>query len=414
MPNKIDIVGIGEDGTEGLTVSARQKIERADLLIGADSALALVPAGKAKRFTVGGDLEQVVARINESPAAKIVVLVSGDPLFYGLARYLCDRLGKERFDVTPHVSSMQLAFARVKESWEDAYLTNLASHPLDAVLEKVRVATKVGLFTSESASPAAIAKALVDRKVDYFSAYVCENLGSPDERVTQGELREIAEQEFSPLNVMILVRKPNVPDRPRENAGRRLFGNPDDTFQQSKPKKGLLTPAEVRAIALAEMDLGPSSIVWDIGAGSGSVAIEAAQIASHGTTYAIEMDAEDHALIMTNAGRFNVPNLVPILGRAPEAWAQLPDPDSVFVGGSGRDVSRIVDAAYDRLRPGGRLVATIGSIGSLGEVHTTLAKRQSNVNLLMVNLARGTDQLERVRFEAMNPTFLISVVKTTS
>ncbi len=96
---------------------------------------------------------------------------------------------------------------------------------------------------------------------------------------------------------MILVRKPNVPDRPSEAIGRRLFGNPDEVFLQSKPKQGLLTPAEVRAMALAEMDLGPASTVWDIGAGSGSVAIEAAQIAAAGTTYAIEMDADDHALI---------------------------------------------------------------------------------------------------------------------
>jgi precorrin-6Y C5,15-methyltransferase (decarboxylating) len=414
MQSKIHIVGIGEDGLEGLTSAARQRIEQAELLVGAESALGLVPITKSKRLVVGGDLERVVEQLASSRESRVVVLVSGDPMFYGLARYLCDRLGKDRFEVVPHVSSMQLAFARVKESWEEAYLTNLASHPVEAVLDKIRIATKVGLFTTETASPTAIAQALLKRKVDYFSAYVCENLGSPDERVTQGELREIAEQEFSPLNVMILVRKPHVPDRPSEMTGRRLFGNRDDAFLQSKPKRGLVTPAEVRALALAELDLGPTSTVWDVGAGSGSVAIEAAQLASGGTTYAIEMDGEDHALIITNAESFHVPNLVPVLGKAPEAWAALPDPDCIFVGGSGRDISRLVDAAFDRLRPNGRLVASVGSIENLAEVNTTLHRRQSNVNVFMVNVARGTHQLERLRFEALNPTFLISVVKASS
>jgi precorrin-6Y C5,15-methyltransferase (decarboxylating) len=273
------------------------------------------------------------------------------------------------------------------------------------------VAEKVGLFTSETHPPADVARALLNRQIDYFSAYVCENLGSPDERVTQGELAELTSLDFAPLNVMILVRKPNAPDRPSESIGRRLFGNPDEAFLQSKPKQGLLTPAEVRSIALAQMDLGPRSVVWDIGAGSGSVAIEAAQVAAGGTTYAIEMDADDHNLIRSNATRFGVENLVPVLGRAPEAWANLPPPDSIFVGGSGREISHLCELAYDRLRPGGRLVANVGSIENLAEVHATLQRRAADVRVWMINVARGTHQLERVRFDALNPTFLLAVVK---
>ena len=258
----------------------------------------------------------------------MVVLASGDPLFYGVARYLCDKLGKDRFEVVPHVSSMQLAFARVKESWEEAYLTNLANRPLDQVVEKIRVATKVGLFTSDASPPKAVARALLDRRIDYFSAYVCENLGSPDERVTQGELAEIAAQDFSPLNVMILVRKPNVPDRPSEAIGRRLFGNPDEAFLQSKPKQGLLTPAEVRAMALAEMDLGPTASCGTSAPAADRWRSKRRRLAAGGTAYAIEMDPEDHQLIIANAERFGVANLVAVLGRAPEAWEDLPDPDA--------------------------------------------------------------------------------------
>ena len=408
---KIHIVGIGENGLDGLTALARDLIQHAQVLVGEPHALAAMPASAAERLVVGADLDETVRRIAAAGDRRVVVLASGDPLFYGVARYLCDKLGKDRFEVVPHVSSMQLAFARVKESWEDAFLTDLANHDLPTVLERIRGAEKAGLFTSDVATPAVVARAMLDRGLDYFTAYVCENLGSPDERVTRGELREIVPHEFAPLNVMILVRKPNVPDRPREAIGRRLFGNPDDAFLQSKPKRGLLTPAELRAIALAEMDLGPASVVWDIGAGSGSVAIEAAQIALQGTVYAVEMDVEDHQLIVANAQRFGVGNLAPVLGRAPEAWQNLPVPDAVFIGGSGRGISHLADEAYQRLRPGGRLAATISSIDNLAETHQALHARCGDVKIWMVNIARGNCQMDRVRFEAMNPVFLVSVVK---
>jgi precorrin-6Y C5,15-methyltransferase (decarboxylating) len=252
---------------------------------------------------------------------------------------------------------------------------------------------------------------LLEHRLDYFYAYVCENLGSRDERVTQGELSEIASQEFSPLNVMILVRKPEVPDRPTDAMGHRLFGNPDESFLQSRPKQGLLTPAEVRSVALAQLDLGQKSVVWDVGAGSGSVAIEAALIAREGTVYAIEKDVEDHQLIISNAARFAAHNLRPILGRAPAAWEKLPAPDAVFVGGNGREIIRLVEGVYERLVPGGRLVANVGSIENLAGVHELLARHSPEVKIWMINVARGVYQLERVRFDALNPTFLLAVTK---
>ncbi len=409
---KIHIIGIGDDGLDGVTAHARSLIEGAELLLGAESTLSLVPGKGKSRLAIGADLQQTIDRIEAARDQAIVILASGDPLFYGVARYLCDKLGKERFEVIPHVSSMQMAFARVKESWEDAFLTNLASHSIESVIEKVRVADKVGLFTTDRYPPAAVAQALLDSRLDYFSAYVCENLGSPDERVTHGELKEIAADQFSPLNVMILVRKPNIPDRPAALGGRRLFGNPDELFLQSRPKHGLLTPAEVRAIAISQLALQADSIVWDIGAGSGSVSIECAQLAPQGKTYAIEMDAEDHQLIVSNAERFGLKNIVAVLGRAPDAWADLPDPEAVFVGGSGREIGRLVELALKRLRPAGRLAANVGSIEHLAGVHEIMHRYAADVQVWMVNVARGTYQLERVRFEALNPTFLLAVTKS--
>ena len=408
---KVHIIGIGDDGLDGLTASARSLIEQANVVIGSEKSLKLIHGPASRRIPVGTDLTIISDHIVQNPSQRLVVLASGDPLFYGVARFLCDRLGKERFDVVPHVSSMQLAFARVKESWEEAYLTNLANQSVNHVVERIRTAETAGLFMTEEHSPAVIAQALLDRGIDYFSVYVCENLGSPDERVTHTELNEVLTQQFDPLNVMILVRKPNTPDRPAEMIGRRLFGNPDDAFLQSQPKRGLLTPAEVRVLALSALDLGPTSIVWDVGAGSGAVAIEAAQIAAGGRAYAIEKDPKDYQLIAENAERFGITNLIPVLGEAPEAWEDIPDPDAIFVGGAGRAVRGIVELSYQRLRPGGRLVANVGSIQNLSAVHETLHKVDGDVKVWMINISHGTQQLITIRFESMNPTFLIGVVK---
>jgi precorrin-6Y C5,15-methyltransferase (decarboxylating) len=412
---KIHIIGVGGDGLAGLTARARDLLVSADVVLGSESTLALVPELTAQRLAIGPDLQEVVQTLESNLGKKrLVVVASGDPLFYGVARYLCDRLGKERFEVIPHVSSMQLAFARVKESWEEAFLTNLATHSLESVLDKIRVAETVGLFTSEEEGPPAIARQLLARGLDYFRAFVCENLGAPDERVTQGELADIQDMEFSPLNVMILTRKPGRPDQQRPTSRFSRFGNPDDVFAQSRPKSGLITQAEVRAIALAQLDVQPASVVWDIGAGSGSVAIEAAQLAHLGMVYAVEQDVADYHLIVANAQTFGVKNLTAVHGTAPAVLTGLPAPDAVFVGGTGREVARLLEAAFAALRPGGRLAVNIASLESLNTTYGVLKTLAGSVRALLVNLARGTEQLETLRFEALNPTFLLCVSKPVS
>jgi len=407
---RVHIVGIGDDGVEGMTMQARRLLEEAEVLLGPEGCTALVPPAIAGRLEAATGLDDLVERIERHAGKRVVVLASGDPLFYGTARYVCGRLGKDRFEVVPHVSSMQLAFARVKEGWEEAFLATLSGQSIERVIDRVRTSDTVGLFTSDEWPPSAVARALLDEGIDSFQAYVCENLGSPDERVTQGSLADIARDSFGPLNVMILVRQSRAPV-PAGQAGTRLFGNPDDCFLQSRPKRGLLTPAEVRSLALAELGLGESSVVWDVGAGSGSVALEAARIARQGLVHAIEMDPDDHRLITANAERFGVTNLVAVLGRAPEAWASLPDPDAVYVGGSGRDVAMLCEEAWKRLKPGGRLVTACNSIENLAAVHALLRARSSDTAHWLVTIARGIEQLDRIRFESLNPVFLIAATK---
>ncbi len=172
---RVYIIGIGDDGLEGLTTSARERIDQAELIFGSPHTLEALGEVAGERAPVSIDLDRMVQRIESAPHQRIVLLATGDPLFYGTARYLVQRLGKENCEVVPSVSTMQLAFARVKESWDEAYLADLANHPLGRVVDKVRLAEKAGLFTTESVPPAAVAQALLDQKIDYFTAYVCEN-----------------------------------------------------------------------------------------------------------------------------------------------------------------------------------------------------------------------------------------------
>jgi len=405
---KLVIVGIGDDGLAGLTEAARRVVVESDYLLGSPAMLRLLDGVGGRRQVLEAEMSTALRQVHQALTAERPVLVSGgDPLFYGVARYLCDRLGKDQFEVIPHVSSMQLAFARVKETWDDAYLTSLAGRPLESVVDRIRTAEKVGIFPSDGHPPSKIFRELLDRGIDYFKAYVCENLGSPDERVTQGEMTDLVSLDFDPLNVLILIRKPNRPDRAKGVGQYRLFGNPDFLFDQSQPKRSLITQAEVRCIALAQLDIRPTSVVWDIGAGSGSVAIEAAQLASQGMVYAVEPEASDLALIQSNAERFAV------AGRAPEVLADLPQPDAIFVGGTGRQVDAVLTAAFARLEPGGRLAVNVVTIDGLATAHRTLKNLAGEVLLWNVAVSRGIDQMDRVRFEAVNPTFLLAVVKPT-
>lgn len=410
---RLRIVGIGDDGIVGLTDTVRKILAEADLVIGTSGALSLLEEIDKPKIPLDADMNTALGQLRDVIAnRKSPVLVSeGDPLFFGVTRYFSDRLGKEHFEIHPHVSSMQLAFARVKESWDDAFLTSLGGRALEPTLDRIRTADKVGLFPSEEMPPKRLAREMLSRGIDYFRVYVCENLGSPDERVTQAGLDDLARMDFHPLNVMILVRNPDMPARLKSGGRRRLFGNSNEAFAQSQPKAELTTIPEVRAIALSYLDLRPDSIVWDVGAGSGAVAIEAAQLAFRGTVYAIEPEAADVSLILANSETFGVANVRTIVGRAPESLKDLPDPDAVFVGGTGRRVDPVLTSVYERLLPGGRMVVNVVTIDGLVTAYETLRRLAGQVQLWNISISRGIEQMERVRFDAGTPSFLLAVSK---
>ena len=237
---KVHIIGVGSDGLAGLTARARDMLTSADIVLGSEPTLQLVRELRAERVAVGPDLNEQVRLIETHLGRKrMVVVAGGDPLFYGVARYLCDRLGKDHFEVLPHVSSMQLAFARVKESWEEAYLTNLATHPLEEVLDRIRTAETVGLFTSEAGRPAAGRPGTAGARPGLFPR-LC--LRKPRRRRTSASPRAnwptSPDMEFAPLNVMILKRKPGRPDQRRRRAAFGGSAIPTTCSPRAGPRAG--------------------------------------------------------------------------------------------------------------------------------------------------------------------------------
>ena len=407
------ILGIGDDGLAGLTESARQLLGSSDLLLAAPTILTLLSPLPAPKQPLQPEMNLALQQVKEALAStrRPILVCGGDPLFYGVARYLCDRLGKDLFDVVPHVSSMQLAFARIKESWEDAYLTNLAGRPIEAVADRIRTAEKVGLFPSDDFPPSRLATELLDRGIDYFKAYVCENLGSPDERVTQAELEQLATMTFDPLTVLILIRKPDSPDRARASGRHRLFGNPDDAFAQSLPKRGLITQCEVRAIALAQLDIRPSSIVWDIGpAPAPSPSKPPSSPRSAPFT-----PSSPNPPTSPSSRPMPRPSVSPTSARSPAPppahSRHSPSPDAIFVGGTGRELELVLNIAYARLRDGGTMAVNVATIEGLAATYHALKAMKGELRVWNFAISRGIDQMDRLRFEAISPTFLLAITK---
>ena len=189
----------------------------------------------------------------------------------------------------------------------------------------------------------------------------------------------------------------------------RSWGLPDDAFEQRRPLKGQITKREVRAVSLYSLGLKPDAIVWDIGAGTGSVSIEASFIATQGQVFAIERDEDSIGLLQRNVEQFNCHNVQVVVGEAPLALSELPDPDSVFIGGSGGNLSAILNEVVQRLKPQGRLVVNLAVLERTNEVYHSLREKGWAVEMVMVNAARSKEMPDdTVRFESLNPVFVVT------
>lgn len=392
MENKVVVVGIGDSGPDSLGREALRAIEGAELLVGGDRHLGFFSSHPAEKFPIRDNLKEIVARI-QTEKRRVVVLASGDPLFHGIAGYLSNKVGRDRLEILPNISSMQLAFARIKESWNDAVLVSCHAKPIEDAIDLVRDAKKVGMFTDDENTPAKVAKELLNAGIGDFRAYICENLGGADERVVQADLSELPTMTFAPLNVLILLKKAQAGTLTRKEW---TFGIPEEAFFQRQPLKGLITKTEVRVISLSKMRIRPGHVVWDIGAGSGSVGVEAALLGAK--VWAVEKNKDDCDIIQKNVEKFGTSEVTVVHGTAPAALSGFPAPDAVFIGGSGGEMTEIIRLSQERLKPRGRLVvnvATLENLVNLGEV-------------TLVQVSRSRPILDLTRLEAQNPIFIIA------
>jgi precorrin-6Y C5,15-methyltransferase (decarboxylating) len=371
--------------------------------VGGERHHAFFPEHPAERIVFRQDaarLAEEVARLADD-GRRVVVLASGDPVFFGIGPCLAHRLGRERVRIYPNLGSVPLAFARLGESWHDA--TVLAAHgrPLAPVIERALECTKLAILTDDEHTPAVVARALVTGGHEpEAQAWVMERLGGPAERIRYGSLGEVAAWTCDPLSVLVVLRDPKCVRGPAPR-----LGLPDDAYAH---ERGQITKAEVRAISLARLAPRAGDTVWDVGAGSGSVSTESAAFCRPGVVYAIERRAEQRACIAENVARFGATNVRLVAGEAPEALADLPDPDAVFVGGTGGRLRPILEMATCRLRPQGRLVLNFATLESLHEATAFLTCRGLAHELAQVSVARGSAVGGATRLAPLSPVFVLS------
>lgn len=396
----VTVVGIGADGCASLTSRAFNAIARAQVLAGGRRQLGFFPEFAGEIVTLEGNLAAAVDHVAErADEHDVVVLASGDPLFFGIGGLLVRRLGMASVEVIPQVSSVQWAFARAGLPWQEATVVSLHGRPLRGLVSRLRRSRCAAILTCADNTPARIAAHLIAYGDEDWNAWLCEDLGGSGERVRAMALAELARVgDESPLNVIVLARG---------DAGWRppppLPALDENYFARKVPLRGLITKREVRAVALGALRLRPDAVVWDVGAGSGAVAIEASYLASEGQVFAVEVDPVCAEHCRSNVWALGADNVEVVEGRAPEALEALPAPDAVFVGGSKGRFDDIAGLALARLRPGGRLVATAVTLDSVAEIYRYLRARGHEPETTLLQVSRGAPLARYQRYQALNP-----------
>ncbi len=417
---KCRVLGVLDDGVDSLGATALRHLRQADLVIGAARTLQLLAghmAPGAEQRDLGGALSQVPEWIRAAQAEhrRVVVLATGDPLCHGIAAYLASRLCIEAIEVVPNVSTLQLACARLGLPWQDMRFASVHSkdagdwvpgsppgHGLYALLRDIRQHDRLAVLTSPHNTPDRIARMLLaEGLADDFQMAVAERLCQPEERILSGmAISAAAQMPFADPNVVLLWRS-------RLRAPQVLLGLPDASFEQRHPEKGLITKHEVRAVSLARLQLRADSVVWDIGAGSGSVGLEAARLCRHGHVYAIEKNADDAAIVQRNRLAMGISNHTLLHGKAPEGLQDWADPDAVFVGGSGGELAELIALILKRLQPKGWLVMNFVTIENLAAAVDTLKALGASWDVLQLQASRSKPILHMHRMAAENPVWIV-------
>jgi precorrin-6Y C5,15-methyltransferase (decarboxylating) len=407
----VTVIGVGDDGCASLTSRAANAVARAQVLVGGERQLAFFPQFSGERVVLKGSLDAALAKVASlADEHSVCVLASGDPLFFGIGARVAKAVGGEHVEFVPAPTSVQWAWARTGLAWDDAEVISVHGRPIEGFVARLRSARKVAVLTDAEHGAARLAARMIEHGESAWDAWVCERLAGPDERVRRFGLAELAgltaARDVDPLHVLLLVRTdeawrppPMIPYLPEED------------FAKRTPKLGLITKREVRALSLATLRIRPDAVVWDVGAGSGSVAVEAAMLAPRGRVFAIEVDPEGVALCHENVRAHGVDNVRVVAGRAPEALAELDAPDAVFVGGSKGSMAPIVDAAFAALRPGGRLVVNAVTLENVGEAYAAIKALGAEPEVTLVQISRGAPLARYQRYEALNPIHIFAVDK---
>ncbi|MCU1462720.1 MAG: cbiE [Acidimicrobiales bacterium] len=372
VPDRITVIGLPAAGP----------VPPADLYVGGRRQL----EGRSPSLTVGADIGGVLDAIAGTPGS-VCVLASGDPGFFGIVRALAERFGADLLDVHPAPSSVSLAFARLGLPWDDAVVVSAHGRPLGDAARAVLTAAKAAVLVSPDAPPEALGKELLALGGRGRQVAVCSRLGLAGEAVARTDLDGLAAGTWDPLSVVVLL----APGGTVAAAPTLAWGRPVSAFAH---RDGMITKAEVRAVALGKLALPATGVLWDVGAGSGSVAVECADLAPGLRVIAIDRDT---TLLAANVAE-HAPSVEVVDGDAPGAFAGLPDPDRVFVGGGGIDV---LDAVIGRLRPGGVVVATYAALDRAAAAAERLG------SLVQVGVSHGSRLPDGGwRLAADNPVFV--------
>jgi len=402
----IAVIGLGI-GAPHLSPGAAEAVDRAEVLVGGTRQLAAFAGHPGLRLPIAGPLVQVLDAVAETADAgrAVAVLADGDPLYFGIGRALVERFGPQGLIFFPNATAVATAAARLGRPWQDWPVVSLHGRdettPLFAALARHGQAA---VLTDASNTPAVIAASVAERAGDRFALTVLEDLGLPGEQVRRLGLEQAAALPFSPLNIVFL----EATHPPEVALG---LGLADEALLRPD---AVYTKAAPRAVALSALSPRPGHVVYDIGAGVGTVALEASTLNTDGPVYAIERDPVRHGLLVQNIRRTGALTVVPVLGRAPQVLDGLPDPDRVFVGGglTGQgDGPDLLDRLVARLRPGGRLVVATVLLASLEAARAALTRPGLNLALTQIQASQAAPLAGDWHFRAENPVCLLTAVK---
>jgi precorrin-6Y C5,15-methyltransferase (decarboxylating) len=400
--NPVAIIGIGMT-FEDLTARHLEIIHQADILVGGKRLLNLFEESRARKKIIGKDIDGVVSFVKQEMKTKrVVVLASGDPMYFGIGRRLIDTIGARHMMVYPNITSVSAAFAHIKEPWDDVRVISLHGRSNEhRLLKALEEENKIAVFTDPKNNPAWLAGRLLANQFLNYKMCVLEALGGDSEKVDWYTLAEAAKLKFGDPNMVILKRSSSgVKDK------MPLFlGAPDSWYDH---QKGLITKSEIRAITLSKLRLATEHILWDLGAGSGSVAVEAALIIKKGKIFAVEKNFERVAQITNNRKKFGIDNLKVIQAELPEGLGELPLPDRVFIGGGGRQLKSIISVAAQYLKPEGVIVVNTILIPNVEMARATLENLDFNTEIIQVQINRSRPMPWADRLEALNPVWIVT------